>query len=118
MFLLKNSQAVLYSSAMLMVVWMQPPQDHLACGLSVCLTSRRSAIQIRVFQNLVYELTAGQVGTGYAWKLYTCCAAATLVSGTRAAPGLHPGTPTGVKVLVLMHQITKHSLPKNHQFAE
>ena len=42
----------------------------------------------------------GQVGTGFAWKLYTCCAAATLVSGTRLAPGLHPGTPTGVKVFV------------------
>ena len=48
-----------------------PPQEHLACGLSVCLTSRWSAVQIRVFQNLVYELTAGQVGTGSAWKLYT-----------------------------------------------
>ena len=23
-------------------------------------------------KNLVYELTAGQVGTGSAWKLYTC----------------------------------------------
>ena len=72
-----------------------PPQDHLACGC-VCLTSRRSAVQIRVFQNLVDELTAGLVGTGSAWKLYTCCAAATLVSGTRVAPGVHPGTPTGV----------------------
>ncbi len=60
--------------------------------------SRRSAVQILVFRNLVYELTAGQVGTGSAWKLYTCRAAATLVSGTRVAPGLHPGTPTGVKV--------------------
>jgi len=60
--------------------------------------SRRSAAQILVFRNLVYELTAGQVGTGSAWKLYTRCAAATLVSGTRVAPGLHPGTPTGVKV--------------------
>ena len=49
-----------------------PPQDHLACGLSVCLTSRRSAVQLRVFQNLVYELTAGQVGTGSAWKLHIC----------------------------------------------
>ena len=55
-------------------------------------------VQIWVFQNLVYELTAGQVGTGSAWKLHICCAAATLVSGTRVAPGLHPGTPTGVKV--------------------
>ena len=48
-------------------------------------------------QNLDYEMTAGQVGTGSAWKLYTCCAAATLVSGTRVAPGLHLGTLTGVK---------------------
>ena len=46
------------------------PQDHLTCGLGVCLTSRRSAFQIQVFQNLGYELTAGQVGTGSAWKLY------------------------------------------------
>ena len=50
------------------------------------------------FRNLVYELMAGQVGTGSAWKLYTCCAAAILVSGTRVAPSLHPGTLTGVKV--------------------
>ena len=41
-----------------------PPQDHLACGLSVCLTSSRSAVQVLVFRNLDYELTAGQVGTG------------------------------------------------------
>jgi len=47
---------------------------------------------------LVYELTAGQVGTGFAWKLYICCAAATPVSGTRVASGLHPGTLKGVKV--------------------
>ena len=64
--------------------------------------SRRSAVQIPVFRNLVYELTAGQVGTGSAWKLYICCAAATLVSGTRVAPGLHPGTPTGMKVFMYM----------------
>ncbi len=50
---------------------------------------------------------AGQVGTGSVWKLHTCCAAATLVSGTRVAPGLHPGTPTGVKVF----QMTTHCLP-------
>ena len=59
---------------------------------------RRSAVQCPVFGNLVYELTAGQVGTGFAWKLYICCAAATPVSGTRVASGLHPGTPKGVKV--------------------
>ena len=29
-----------------------PPQDHLACGLSVCLTSSRSAVQVLVFRNL------------------------------------------------------------------
>jgi len=75
-----------------------PPQDHLACGLSDCLSSSRSAVQLPVFRNLVYELTAGQVGTGFAWKLYICCAAATPVSGTRVASGLHPGTPKGVKV--------------------
>jgi len=46
---------------------------------------------------LLYELTAGQVGTGFAWKVYICCAAATPVSGTRVASGL-PGTPKGVKV--------------------
>ena len=51
---------------------------------------------------MVKELTAGHVGTGSAWKLYTCCAAATLVSGTRVAPGLHPGTPTGVKVFTVL----------------
>jgi len=50
---------------------------------------RRSAVQFPVFRNLVYELTAGQVGTGFAWKLYICC---------RVASGLHPGTPKGVKV--------------------
>ena len=55
---------------------------------------------IPVFRNLVYELTAGQVGTGFAWKLYICCAAATPVSGTRVASGLHPGTPKGVKVFL------------------
>ena len=66
--------------------------------LSVCLTSRWSAVQVPAFRNLVYELTVGQAGTGYAWKLYIClkpvaqlyicCAAATLVSGTgiRVAP--------------------------------
>jgi len=47
-----------------------PPQDHLACVLSDCLSSSRSAVQFPVFGNLVYELTAGQVGTGFAWKLY------------------------------------------------
>ncbi len=47
-----------------------PPQDHLACGLSDCLSSSRSAIQFPDFRKLVYELTAGQVGTGFAWKLY------------------------------------------------
>ncbi len=47
---------------------------------------------------MVYELTAGQVGTGFAWKLYICCAVATPVSGSRVASGLHPGTPKGVKV--------------------
>ncbi len=47
-----------------------PPQDHLACGLSDCLLSSRSAVQFPVFRNLVYELTAGQLGTGFAWKLY------------------------------------------------
>ena len=78
---------------------MPPPQDHLACGLSVCLQKAGGRrFKVPVFRNLVYELTAGHVGTGSAWKLYTCCAAATLVSGTRVAPGLHPGTPTGVKV--------------------
>jgi len=30
--------------------------------------------------------------------VYICCAAATPVSGTRVASGLHPGTPKGVKV--------------------
>ncbi len=35
-----------------------------------------------------------------AWKLYIYCAAATPVSGTRVASGLHPGTPKGVKVYV------------------
>ena len=74
-----------------------PPQDHLACGLSDCLSSSRSAVEFPVFRNLVYELTAGQVGTGFAWKLYICCAAATPVSGTRVVSGLHPGTPKGVK---------------------
>ncbi len=74
-----------------------PPQDHLACGLSDCLSNSRSAVQFPVFRNLVYELTAGQVGTGFAWKLYICCAAATPVSGTRVASGLHLGTPKGVK---------------------
>ena len=56
----------------------------------------------------------GQVGTGYAWKLYIClkpvaqlyicCAAATLVSGTgtRVALGLHPRTATGVKVFLTL----------------
>lgn len=80
--------------------------------LSICLTSRWSAVQVPAFRNLVYELTVGQVGTGYAWKLYIClkpgsqlyicCAAATLVSGTgtRVAPGLHPGMATGVKVFL------------------
>jgi len=73
-----------------------PPQDHLACGLSVCLSSSRSAFQAAVFRNLVYELRGGQVSTGSAWKLYICCAAAIPVSGTRVATGLHPGTPNGV----------------------
>ncbi len=77
-----------------------PPQDHLACGLSVCLSSSRLAVQVQVSRNLVYELTAGQVGTGSAWKLYKCCAAATLVSGTRLASGLHPGTLKGLKFFV------------------
>jgi len=52
------------------------------------------AVQFPVFRNLVYEPTAGQVGTGL--KLYICCAAATPV-----ASGLHPGTPKGVKVFFL-----------------
>ena len=46
---------------------------------------------------MVSELTASQVGTGSAWKLYICYAAATQVFGTRVVPGLHPGTQTGVK---------------------
>ena len=58
--------------------------------------SRWLAVQIPDFRNLVNELTTAHVGTGSAWKLYTCCAA-TLVSGTRVAPGLHPGMPTGRK---------------------
>ncbi len=74
-----------------------PPKDHLACGLSVCLQKAGGRrFKCRFFGTLVYELSAGQVGTGFAWKLYTCCAAATRVFGTRVAPGLHPGTPTGV----------------------
>ncbi len=63
---------------------------------------RRSAAQFPVFRNLVYELTAGQVGTGFAWKLYICFAAATPVSGTRVASGLHLGTPKGVKVFLII----------------
>ncbi len=87
-----------------MVVSRGPPQDHLACGLSACL-QKASGRQFKS-RNLVYELTASQVNTGSAWKLYTCCAAVTLVSGTRVAPGLHPGTPTGVKVFfVVCHKL-------------
>ena len=41
-----------------------PPQDHLACGVSIYLLSSRSAVQVQGFWILVYELTAGQVGTG------------------------------------------------------
>ena len=74
---------------------MLPPTGPPSLWFERLLTSRRSAVQIQVFQNLLYELTAGQVGTGSAWKLYICCAAATLVSGTRVAPDLHPGTLTG-----------------------
>ncbi len=48
----------------------QQVYPHLACGLSDCLSGSRSAVQFPVFRNLVYELTAGQVGTGFAWKLY------------------------------------------------
>ncbi len=60
---------------------------------------------------MVYELTAGQAGTGFAWKLYICCAAATPVSGTRVVSGLHPGTPKGAKVSLLEHhkQTCKHT---------
>ena len=36
-----------------------PPQDHLACGLSDCLTSSWSAVRFPVSRNLVYELTMG-----------------------------------------------------------
>lgn len=50
--------------------------------------SRRNTVQCRFF-----DLTVGQVGIGSAWKLCMCCAAATPVSGTRLASGLHPGTP-------------------------
>ena len=57
-----------------------PPRDHPVCDLGDCLSSSRSAVPVPV---LVDELTAGQVGTGSAWKLYMCCAAATRVSGTR-----------------------------------
>ncbi len=62
-----------------------PPQDHLACGLSVCLSSSWSAVQIHVLQNLIYELTAGQSGTGSAWKLYKSAAQRPLWS---PVPGL------------------------------
>ncbi len=40
------------------------PQDHLACGLSNCLTSSWSAVRFLIFRNLVYEQTMGQVDTG------------------------------------------------------
>ncbi len=86
-------------------IWLgSPPQDHLACGLSDCLSS---AVQFPVFQNLVYELTAGQVGSGFAWKIYICCAAATPVSGTRVASGLHPERRKGYFLFASGHSL-KH----------
>ncbi len=79
----------------------EPPTGPPSLWFKRLPLKRRSAVQFPVFRNLVYELTAGQVGTGFAWKLYICCAAATPVSGTRVASGLHPGTPKGVKVFFL-----------------
>ena len=60
----------------------QPPTGPPSLWFKRLPLKRRSAVQFPVFRNLVYELTAGQVGTGFAWKLCICCAAATPVSGT------------------------------------
>ena len=76
-----------------------PPRDHLACGLSDCLSSSRSAVQVPL---LVYELTAGQVGSGSAWKLCICCAAATRVFGTRVVFAI----PLSGEVLVVLKEFS------------
>ena len=54
--------------------------------------------------NWVFELTAGQIGTCFAWKLCICCPAATLYS-IRVPLGLHWGTPKGVNLFCMCYAL-------------